>query len=475
MENNMSTVQSQQASADVTDQVPTQPPITSQLEKKRNLLIPLLIIIALILTGVGLLTILLSKTFPAKLLTIITPTPQVKVLGASLVLFEGEVEYKKGNDGWKTPAVDTVLAKGDSIRVLSTGRAVINFDDGSIIRLNTNSLVTLVNITPERIEVTNEKGEVYSRVVKSKRTFLVNAGEIKYQSLGTAYTTLNTESEKGVEVYKSKVKVLEGKNEIVVNEGSKYTLEAKKVVTIVLADLKKDKFAKWNKQEDEKVSEFKGELGILANIEVSPTMATTPTTSAANSFGLTLNAVRVENGIKFNWSVGNVSVPSGFKIVRSESTNPVYPGNDYQYLSESSTREYTWSIKDGKTYHFRICTYVDGKCGVYSNDIVVTAPLGSVGESERKVNSLTIKSDGGNNVSWTVDGYSKLGYKIVFSKNSDPTYPTRDGDKYIYISNPDEKNTSVDTFSGSGTYHVRVCEYLGEACGLYSNQIEINL
>lgn len=85
------------------------------------------------------------------------------------------------------------------------------------------------------------------------------------------------------------------------------------------------------------------------------------------------------------------------------------------------------------------------------------------------VSSINMSVNGAN-VSWNETGYSKNGFKIVWSKNPSPTYPTRDGDKYIYLSEPTASSTSLDAFDGSGTYYVRVCEYLGGACGTYSNQ-----
>jgi len=39
---------------------------------------------------------------------------------------------------------------------------------------------------------------VYARVVKAERSFTVAVDEVKYKSLGTAYKTINKETQKGV-------------------------------------------------------------------------------------------------------------------------------------------------------------------------------------------------------------------------------------------------------------------------------------
>lgn len=93
-------------------------------------------------------------------------------------------------------------------------------------------------------------------------------------------------------------------------------------------------------------------------------------------------------------------------------------------------------------------------------------------EAKKEAGSVTSISMNvnGSTVSWSANGYSKNGFKIVWSKNAAPTYPTREGDQYIYLSDPSAKTTNLEAFDGSGSYHVRVCEYLGGACGVYSNE-----
>jgi hypothetical protein len=211
-------------------------------------------------------------------------------------------------------------------------------------------------------------------------------------------------------------------------------------------------------------------------VEEKPVTTETPAPTTAS--GITLTAKAVTGGVSMSWSVKGVDASNGFKLVKSTEINPVYPGDNYVYLSEPSVRSYKWAITDGKTYYFRVCQYLGGKCGVYSNNVKVTAPAvqketdsGTTGE----VGSISLSSLGSGQILWRVTGYSEMGFKVVYSKNSNPTYPTRDGDKYQYLSDPKTTSATVDAFDGDGVYYVRVCEYLGGKCGVYSNQIQISL
>lgn len=90
------------------------------------------------------------------------------------------------------------------------------------------------------------------------------------------------------------------------------------------------------------------------------------------------------------------------------------------------------------------------------------------------ITSITAEATG-NALKWTTVGSPKYGYKIVWSKNPNPTYPTRDGDKFIYLSDPSASSTILEAFNGTGTYYVRVCDYLGGSCGLFSNEVTTSL
>lgn len=208
-----------------------------------------------------------------------------------------------------------------------------------------------------------------------------------------------------------------------------------------------------------------------SNVSANTSGELNSTTSKVSSITLTGENASIK------WTVDGSSA-SGFKVVWSKNSEPTYPcrsGDKYDYLSSPSATSDTLTAFDGSgTYYVRVCEYLGGKCGVYSNEI--TLNLTTSGDYD-KVTSIVLKDEesDGKNITWKVEGYSAQGYKVVWSKNENPTYPTRDGDQYHYYSDPNKLSDSVDAFAGSGTYYVRVCEYLGGKCGVYSNQIAVNL
>jgi len=167
----------------------------------------------------------------------------------------------------------------------------------------------------------------------------------------------------------------------------------------------------------------------------------------------------------------------GFKVVWSKTSGPTYPTrttDQYQYLSSPDASSATLTAFDGTgTYYVRVCEYTGSGCDLYSNE--VTTFFEESTSASGDVTSITLTSEGEGEISWELDGYSDMGFKVVYSLSSGPTYPTRSGDKYQYFSSPNTSEASLDAFDGAGTYYVRVCEYLGGACGLYSNEITVAL
>jgi len=185
------------------------------------------------------------------------------------------------------------------------------------------------------------------------------------------------------------------------------------------------------------------------------------------------------------WSTDGYS-ESGFKLVWSKTSGPTYPTRStdkYKYHSDPSTYLSSITAFDGDgTYHVRVCEYLGGACGVYSNEIEVEMGADTVKDETEDdvvestgVTSITLINDFNGEVSWIVNGVSSQGYKVVWSKTPEPTYPNRATDEYYYYSDLLITSTDLEAFDGDGTYYVRVCEYLGGACGVYSNEVEVEL
>jgi hypothetical protein len=471
-------------------------------------------------------------------------------LGVDVALTEGTVEYRtNAGQSWQPVPKDLSLGEGAEVRTAANSRAILNIDDGSSVRLNSESSVGFAKLVPGHIIVENKGGDVYTRVIKSDtRKFEVKSGNATYRSLGTAYRTLNTKEQEGVEVYHSKVTVLglDESGNVVVEQGKRYykvnldNPDAEgKVTELSAEDVAGDTFMQWNSEEDKK--EFKNELGVLfdlqppalevsspanglitdaASVEVKGTTEAgakvlingadtannngsfsgsvnlnvgnnslkvesidgagnktvrtiivgrnAPATPTPQSNSFVLYGTKVDGGISFSWNVSGVDTSKGFKLVRGTSANPTYPGGDGVFL-ESSKRSYTWSIKDGKTYHFRICAYNGSGCSSYSNNVTVTAPLKEGSSSEKPTGTLGLSHTGGTGFSWTLSGSAPYGYKLVWATSPGPAYPGSSATFY-------DKNSTTGYISGSsGTYYVRICMYYEGGCQNYSNEVTITL
>ncbi len=414
------------------------------------------------------------------------PNNKVSLYNAEVSLVSGQVEKSEKSGTWLELKNGDNVSQGDLVRVNGEGRAVITLDDGSAVRLDSSSRVELVSLDPKNIEIDNEAGEVYTRVVKADRPFVVKIGDESYKAMGTAYKTVNDASEKGVYVYESKVQVVAEDKEI--SEGEKYLTQydadgslIRKILEISSDEITVDTFLQWNKTQDLKSTEFKKYMGVL---QVETTTAETKTTQTESTqtentqvqqttpvveASIALSGSASSDAINLSWNATGVDTSHGFKVIKGTSANPVYPGNSAVYIKSGGS--YSWKITDGVTYNFRVCQYTGSGCGVYSNNIQITAPHVEDGA----VNSINLAAGEGSNVSWTVDGYSDLGFKLVWSKVSSPTYPNRGSDRYHYYSSSGTTSGSIEAFGGSGTYYVRVCEYLGGTCGVYSNEITVEL
>lgn len=408
-------------------------------------------------------------------------------LSATIALYEGDIEILNTDGGWNDLAESATVMQGDTIRVADAGRAVINLDDGSSVRLNSNSEVTFTSLDPQNIVINNNGGEIYTRVVKSDRTFQVVSDDTTYTSLGTAYKTINTEEKEGVVVYESAVKVeKDGEELITVEEGKEFDLKTSEVKDINADALVADEFVKWNAEQDKK--EFSDQLGILDKVvvaevdqpkeEVNEQIEEVIENVPADS--IVLSGVQSVNGITLNWTISGIEVNDGYKVLKSYFENPVFGVDASQYISDPAVTTYSENIIDGKTYNFRVCRYLpDVGCDAYSNNVAIAAPL-----IEPVVDPAPVQSSGtlsltglspkekGFQVSWSNSGVSAdQGYKINYSTNANPVYQAA-GTNSDYVGKESATSHTKKGLS-AGTYYVNVCRYTGDGCDTYSNTLSV--
>jgi hypothetical protein len=377
-------------------------------------------------------------------------------ISGEIAYIEGQTEFRNGDNGWKAAEAGTTLVAGDSIRTFAEARAIINLDDGSALRLNGNSQITLAQLDPQKIVIANDSGEVYARVASLDREFAVIAGDMKYQSLGTAYTTFNEEGVKGVKVYHSKVKVNDNAEvsfEKVVSEGEEFYKQNKnnkniegKIDKLELSEIKKDAFALWNKDQDEKSGTKKEDLGKLGDLVapkltiLSPKMESTTENSKVTVKGATdLDAKIYVAGKEVANQSGNFSKEVSLSAGLNKITVKVMDANGN---TASQTLKVTYQVDE---------------------------PTPSTGTTAGIVITSISQVSDGLKVQWQVNGGLDVsqGFKLVYNKTGNPTYGVDSG---AYYDKSTDRAGVVYKKDGN-TYYVRVCRYTGSGCDNYSNVV----
>ena len=182
--------------------------------------------------------------------------------------------------------------------------------------------------------------------------------------------------------------------------------------------------------------------------------------------------------VEAKWSRYDKTTPFTFyKLVKSSSnSNPVYPDQSYIFYSSNiDDLSYLDTNVSLGTNYYRICQIAQTKryCSQKVVVITKTSSTNSQGAlSEIKLNGSV--SDNAINLSWAIsnDDLSLKSFKILWSKNQNPTYPLREFDNYHYLTSG-AMNHKISNLA-NGKYFVRVCLY-NNGCTAYSNQLSFEI
>lgn len=379
-----------------------------------------------------------------------------KTMGAELAHTEGTVEYRlSDSDAWQAAAVDLPVKQGMTVRAGSDGRAIINLDDGSAVRLNSSSSVKLSQLTFQRVLVENKGGQVYTRVTKSdSRIFEVQTSKSTYRSMGTAYRTIDTPEKEGVEVYHSKVNIIGATQDgVIVEQGERYYQvfkdapdQASKVAEIDRAAIAEDDFIAWNSEEDRK--EFESELGVLFDL----TPPALEVSSPANGSATTADKVDVKG-----------TTEAGAKILVDGQT------------ATNTAGSFSLSVELNLGPNAIKVEAEDGAGNKTVKTVTVTRTAAPASPTPPPAAAKVFrlygtKVDGGISFSWGVSGYDvSKGFKLLRSNSANPTYEGK-SDKVFLDSGARAYTWKI---KDGQAHHFRICTYNGSSCATYSNNVTV--
>lgn len=389
------------------DDSTTSPVASPQRDMKRTIILAIIAVAVIVSAAIVFWLALKPADTEERQGSVAAPVEQPK-LGVAISVADGTVEFSLDDGAWQPLTNESQLSEGTTVRTGEGSRTVLALDDGSAVRLDALSSIKLASLAADNIRIDHLSGSVYSRVVPSERTYTVNVDDTSYQALGTAFVTIKTESENGVQVMQSSVKA--SGTESTIGEGKQYYktsgnpgLEGK-VTDIDLGSLAGNEFITWNLSEDEKDAKFKDKLGVLANIKqlVADQEAAHAASEAERKKLEAEQAKKAAEDSKkdksehdhhkskvtrgqmslsaqadtLNWSYTG-QAPHGYKLVYAEHDNPTFGSDETKYFSDPNTLSAQVSkyFKKHKTYKVRVCAYTAGtetdKCVDYSNVVQV--------------------------------------------------------------------------------------------------------
>lgn len=284
---------------------------------------------------------------------------------------EGEVDYKRGDTAWQTVTDSTLLEAADAVRIVGKGHLTINLKNLGIVRIGSDTAVSLVEVNDQQLTLQHERGVLYLRLPSEDSHATVRTPAASYAIQGTTAAVYVGDTTDGIMALQSNVTISsDGQDLQSISVGQAYyvaTKDEKALRTVMpISDITvaTDEFLQWNATQDRDLGISKEDLGILSQVPASEAGA------------IRLTATTTDKGIVLAWKIeGSLDVSRGFKVLKSESRNPEFPGSSYQSEPQSGARTHTWDIADGQSYHFRVCQYLaDGTCGTYSNDVAIAAP-----------------------------------------------------------------------------------------------------
>ncbi|MCA9328542.1 FecR domain-containing protein [Candidatus Saccharibacteria bacterium] len=391
-------------------------------------------------------------------------------MDATVSYREGVIEQRNELGEWSDAEKELSLKQGMGLRTIgAASRAVINLEDGSVIRLDASTEIVVSTLTESRVVIEQKSGNVYNRVVPSEaRTYIVKTDNAQFQAVGTAFRTIANGDEEAVEVYQNTVR--ETRNNISANEGDKLTAKNKnnpekdgKVERIDIEVLKKDTFITWCRELDQKDDAFKNALGYLSDFD-GPTIDITEPAAGSSievpnekSEGTIIIKGKTEKGSKLTIQSKSLAGSSPVDVVVKDDGS--FESSELKAPVGNSVFELIATYRIGNKTTKNISYFFKAESIVQKQGIALS------------------KSQTGDMLKfeWALIGMSTPdGVKLVGGVDENPEYPAA----FIeYVPSGKSKSIDKSSYTVGETYYFRVCRYNpdSDSCDVYSNQVAITI
>lgn len=414
---------------------------------------------------------------PARVVNL-TDTPNlenlVQPINAQLTYVSGRVEVWE-NGQWVTAPSGLIISADRQIRTTSEARAILEFGDGSALRLDHDTHVIIERSDTRNIIIQQIIGKSYSRVNKSSAlTYLVRSLNTETTALGTAFTIEIDNFEKvKVKVLESAVKISLIREDVIkeeeVNAGQEVLVDTNKpaeestfVQKIDQSALQSDFFA-WNREEDRIKNQPLGELEDISPpflLITHPANGTLMETETVHLVGKTEKSasILINGQISDNRDGAfekDINLNIGDNIVEVVSTDDV--GNATYAAILIKRVEVNESIKDPV------------------NIPVINKPATPTIEETDNANGTielySVPKKNGTYLTWVTKGIdAPYGYMIMVDDKPEIQYPS----DYNYHFPYSYGRHYFQTINEPGTYYLRICEYeKNGSCGIYSNVVTV--
>lgn len=406
--------------------------------------------------------------------------PLEKTLSATIKQLDGSFQVKTTEGDWQDAKKEDSLAEGYSVRTVgAASRLVITFEDGSELRVDANSEVSLETVRDGRVVIKHLAGYTYNRVVPSENhTYIVTSNDAKYEAQGTAFKTIATGDEQAVEVFQSTV--IETNSNKSPKSGQKLIVKSRvapttsgKIESLDIEKLKADIFITWNRELDAKDDKFKNDLGFLQDI-TPPEI----TLKVGDGDVVFLDPSATEGTIEISGNTeASAKVTALSKSQSGSQPVEITVGTDGSFTTPvlsaplgSSVFEFVAKDRTGNTTTKTLRVTFQRK-----SQPVIGSETSSI--------TLTATKVGGDKVKfkWAYGAGTTApeGVKLVYSKTEDPVYKKAGTTaRYYPTATEDTLKYSDDLSLTTGeTYYFKVCIYdtASDACRpeLYSTQVTV--